>query len=1432
MREKSIFLLGLFLSSLFLLGLAGFLPLVPIQDDQALVAANPSGTNVIITEVLYDTPGCDSTCEWVELYNPTSSAISLSGWTLSDNVGTNTLPSVTIPAGGYFVFARDAAGFQSLYGFAPDSDAMTLALGNSGDQLTLKDASGNTIDFVAWEGYAPGWDLAVVDSTIRRMSDANLDPIDTDSPSDWESSNSLGDPGAGYGGGGDTTSPLVTITNPSDGSIVSGTVLITCTATDDSGSIAGYQIFIDNSLRSSMNNYSWDTTLESDGTHSIRCEAVDGSNNVGSDQVTVTVSNQPSSSNFQVYFTNPLAGLPWMDKPSLQEGNITAGIIAAIDQATSSVDAALYDIGWQPIIDALVAAHGRGVSVRIVTDSENVDAFQSLINAGIPVTALTSSYLMHDKFFIIDGMTVFTGSWNPTITGTIYNANDLIKISSASVASIYQAEFDQLFAGTSGNKKVDNNEEITTVGGTKVEVYFMPQDDGLSRLLQLIDSANSSIYISMFYLTENGIYDALVRARDRGVLIKAVFDYRGWFNSYSEADDVISWGGGVIDANPGVYHHKFAVFDGKIVWTGSTNWSNSGFNQNDENNIVIHDATVAAHYIRRTEEFYQDAVNYDNSPTQAPRIVTKHYSGWSGENFISWRPRMDGNVPKDTVKSYLVWRWNETLGTYQFLQEVNWATSYYSDADVTTEVTYYYCVSSIAFDGTSSTCSAEFAEVQHTDGTNTQPVLYPPTGHLNNWGTENGIPRPTIRNPADGETVSGWVDIYFTVDDISHVKTWEVYIDGVLRGTGSHFGWDTTAETNGIHVIEVKATDDFGNTGSSSITVTVDNTNHVAPPAPDLSTLKIMTYNIEASGQDPRYIDVLKEENADIVVLIEVGDFDDDGNASLNALLVQLNEYFASTERHYEMTMTYGEGNRFTGIAIFSRFSISSATLIPVVTLDDGTKYDVTHDFLDVVINIGTGQLHVIGAHLKASSGASNELKREKAQEGIINYMDSLGNDSFIIYAGDLNSFSPEDTGSLQPNGNLGYGPVNMTINPLHPHSPLNHSFIDVFRSLNPTDPGYTYHVTPYESRIDYIFVNDLLAGWILSSTTGDTPSADLGSDHYTVDATIDFSSWSDIDTTPPSKVTGLIANPVSSSRIDLSWNANTEPDLDHYNIYRDGILIASVTSTSYSDTGLSAATTYVYEVSAVDVNNNEGLRSDPVSGTTNSPGTSHVLISEVFYDTPGRDSKEEWIELYNPTNSAVDLSGWTLSDNRKTYTIPSGTIIAAGAYIVIARNQNGFFNLYGFNPDISGLTLSLGNRGDQVILKDNSGQEIDFVAWEGYVAGWDITAPTGSSIERNPSSLDTDTVNDWVVTPNNGNPGSSSTMAVAFTDSATPLNDTVSNQLVTGNNGGYDASSRNDANSTRSATTPLSFMSIVVTILGITVLSLVGRGMKRRIVE
>jgi len=71
-------------------------------------------------------------------------------------------------------------------------------------------------------------------------------------------------------------------------------------------------------------------------------------------------------------------------------------------------------------------------------------------------------------------------------------------------------------------------------------------------------------------------------------------------------------------------------------------------------------------------------------------------------------------------------------------------------------------------------------------------------------------------------------------------------------------------------------------------------------------------------------------------------------------------------------------------------------------------------------------------------------------------------------------------------------------------YSSTIHNWIDAHRTLNPTDWGITN--PSYDSRIDFIYVNQALSSYIINSTTGDTDHALTGSDHFTVDVFINFS--------------------------------------------------------------------------------------------------------------------------------------------------------------------------------------------------------------------------------------------------------------------------------------------------------------------------------------
>ena len=371
----------------------------------------------------------------------------------------------------------------------------------------------------------------------------------------------------------------------------------------------------------------------------------------------------------------------------------------------------------------------------------------------------------------------------------------------------------------------------------------------------------------------------------------------------------------------------------------------------------------------------------------------------------------------------------------------------------------------------------------------------------------DGIPpNVVITSPNALSNVSGTITITIEATDANGISSYAIYIDTIPISSSNSYSWDTTQETNGSHTIHCEAKDPSDNIGSDTISVIVNNSYIPYDPS---EIFKLMTFNIKESGEDLAYPDwktVVKEENADIVMFIEAGYWDNNNNEKLNQYVNEFNAYFTD-EAPYVGYCTQGISLWTDGAAIMSRYPVIAYNQITHVPLDDYTSYDVTHDFFDVEINVTGTLIHDIGSHLKAMPNSVNEQRREWEQEGIINYMDNLGNIP-IAYLGDLNSFSPEDWGLNTFQSGLGYGPLSMMVSPYNnpdtggdysAYSSTTHSWTDVHRTLNPTDWGVTYPGT-YNSRIDFIYVNQLLAPYIVNSTTGDTTHAITGSDHYTVD--------------------------------------------------------------------------------------------------------------------------------------------------------------------------------------------------------------------------------------------------------------------------------------------------------------------------------------------
>jgi phosphatidylserine/phosphatidylglycerophosphate/cardiolipin synthase-like enzyme len=312
---------------------------------------------------------------------------------------------------------------------------------------------------------------------------------------------------------------------------------------------------------------------------------------------------------------------------------LCTGLLALIDGATTSIGFALYGVRSQPaIVDALVAAQARGVDVRGVVDTEDASctsfaypdtaSLRGALGAANVVcdTGGGYSYIMHNKFFVVDGRSVWTGSTNvsDTETGGEYNADVAATIESFRLAEIYTVELQEMLSGLFHNRKTDNTTHVLdeskfTDGTTVVKSYFSPTDNAQDNaVIPLIDAAEHTLDVSMFFLTSQPIGAAMVAAKNRGVAVRVVIDAGGASNRYSRTPELCSAGIAVKWENwGGKSHGKWAVADAAYpaqaaVVFGSMNFTAAGNVNNDENTLYVQNAGFAAGFQAEFERQWAD----------------------------------------------------------------------------------------------------------------------------------------------------------------------------------------------------------------------------------------------------------------------------------------------------------------------------------------------------------------------------------------------------------------------------------------------------------------------------------------------------------------------------------------------------------------------------------------------------------------------------------------------------------------------------------------------------------------------------------------------------------------------------------------------------------------------------------------------------------
>jgi phosphatidylserine/phosphatidylglycerophosphate/cardiolipin synthase-like enzyme len=314
---------------------------------------------------------------------------------------------------------------------------------------------------------------------------------------------------------------------------------------------------------------------------------------------------------YQVYFTRPA----YPEGPANRSGGLDETIAADLNNAQRQIDLATFDYDLPVITQALIAAHGRGVQVRVIVDGENLEDPEvarltgDLQNAGIAVFFDQRSAFMHNKFIVIDGQTVWSGSMNFTINDVFRNNNNMLRIVDPSLAANYRAKADDLFSGNGGPGPSVLVNPMVTIGGAPVATWFAPDDPVTQAVIDRINGAQQRIEVLAFAYTSDPIAEAMIAARGRGLAVRGVMESRNVRGSGSEFEKLRTAGIDMhSDGNCYIMHHKAIVIDGRTVITGSFNWTAAAQDQNDENVLIIDDPGLAARFGEEFERIYQQAL--------------------------------------------------------------------------------------------------------------------------------------------------------------------------------------------------------------------------------------------------------------------------------------------------------------------------------------------------------------------------------------------------------------------------------------------------------------------------------------------------------------------------------------------------------------------------------------------------------------------------------------------------------------------------------------------------------------------------------------------------------------------------------------------------------------------------------------------------------
>ena len=366
-----------------------------------------------------------------------------------------------------------------------------------------------------------------------------------------------------------------------------------------------------------------------------------------------TISN--SSGDMKAYFNSPVDvsysnGVNAIYLPSTMDDTL----IKYIERAKYTIDFTIYNFnntGISNISNALKAAANRGVRVRVIGCGTTANlGIDELVGSAVHLLIGPSSSgrtgIMHNKFIIFDAQSanandplVWTGSTNFTDGQINLDANNVIIIQDQSLARAYQIEFEEMW-GSYGNEpnsanahfgatKKNNTPHKFVIDGKSVECYFSPTDGVNAKIVEVINTANSDLSIATMLITRTEMANAIAARKTAGVAVNVITDAEGSNNATvnTTLSNSLTTHFTFDEVSSGMLHHKYMIIDqaapgsDPMIFTGSHNWSAAADNDNDENTLIIHDATLPNIYYQQFVKRFVDNMGVLFELTTPPTAV-------------------------------------------------------------------------------------------------------------------------------------------------------------------------------------------------------------------------------------------------------------------------------------------------------------------------------------------------------------------------------------------------------------------------------------------------------------------------------------------------------------------------------------------------------------------------------------------------------------------------------------------------------------------------------------------------------------------------------------------------------------------------------------------------------------------------------------------